>query len=201
MEQHAKSGRPKGTPKPPAEFRSITPELAERLFSACSQYCSQPQKNEMWQLYLVILWQTGVRASEALAIQLSDIFPDKIRVIRLKRKRPAVDYVPIQHQLYELALAYAAKYQVRKQLFPVTYIGARWAFTVIRELAGISEDYTLHSFRHGFAYNYIRQSEDKSAELLTRLQRALGHSGLDTTGKYIRAGFDEVKGDIMRMRF
>ena len=199
-----KPGRPKGSknkPKPPVELRSITDELFDKLMLACNHYSYSEKKNERWKLYLTILWRTGIRPSEALAITTDDIFTDKIRVTRLKRRgkeKKNVDYVPILESLYNQIVNYVSQYKVRGKLFPVTYDGAVYAFSKLKQMAGLSYEFTLHGFRHGYAYKYLRCSVSER-DALARLQRALGHKSLDSTSKYTIPTFDSVHEDTRRM--
>jgi len=194
-------GRPKGTAKPSSELRSINSETSKIIFQACDKYTTSKKKNEMWKLYLTLLWQTGVRPSEALAIKVSDVSSDRIRIYRLKRRKTTVDYVPIQPQLHEKIKGYCGKYRARGMLFPVSYAGAANMFAHVREIAKLSSDYTLHSFRHGFASRFLQRYSSR-VDASAYLQMSLGHSTLNNSyGPYHVATFDEVKEDIDSMKF
>ncbi len=187
------------------ESKAIQPHDAHAIIIAASVITSSRASNEKWSLYFETMWETGLRPSEVLAIRASDVAGDfKLRIRRLKKKGHPEDTMPIQLALQSLLLAYVNKYHIRpsQRLFPNTIQAATQIFHKCREAVGARPHLTLHGFRHGFAFNFLRQAtHESSAETLVRLQRALDHANITTTSQYTKAGMTQVAEDIQKMRF
>lgn len=164
-----------------------------------------PSVYRKWSLYYRVLWETGLRASEALAIRARDIETNYIKVRRLKRKGHPEDRVRIQPQL-ELALREYIKVEKLKpasKLFPNSIQGAKWVFDKVKAEAKIRDWLTLHSFRHGYAINLLRQPPPgaTATEVLTMVQRALGHASISSTTVYVSASKKEVDDWLGKVKF
>jgi integrase/recombinase XerC len=55
-------------------------------------------------------------------------------------------------------------------------------FDKYKRLAGLNEDYTFHSLRHGFATRLLERGVP-----INQVQLALGHANISTTGIYLKA--------------
>ena len=183
--------------------RAITPEQMVLIYLACNKLTLLESVNEKWKLYFRVRWETGIRPSEALNLKAKDIQADHIVVFRLKKRKAKPDLVHIQPLLAQALKDYVLKNNIRGRLFPNTIQAATFMFNRIKKRIGLPSYITLHSFRHGFAMNFLRQlpTDTHSLIALTQLQRLLGHSSLKWVLPYIRADKVETDKAIDRMRF
>jgi len=200
------AGRPKGGKLLSVRGRAITPEQYREAVSACTSLTASQKVNDKWALYLRVLWETGVRASEALAIVPEDIQGDTLTIRRLKRKKKLLDEIPIQESLQGALARHINGNRIRaasRRLFPESYGNVSYIWRSIREAAGLPKYLTLHSFRHGFAINFIKQSPGDATptEVLAWLQDALGHSSISSTSVYTQTEKEETRKHIARMKF
>ncbi|MDZ7270688.1 MAG: site-specific tyrosine recombinase XerD [candidate division KSB1 bacterium] len=141
---------------------------------------------------LEFLYATGVRVSELVAIQLSDIFVEE-RLIRVFGKGSKERIVPIgeeaihwvERYLREVRPCYAKAHRSRDVLFigvrgqPMTR-KAVWEVIKKHTLgAGIRKTVSPHCLRHSFATHLIEGGAD-----LRAVQEMLGHADIGTTQIY-----------------
>jgi integrase/recombinase XerC len=143
-------------------------------------------KHERDCLLIRILLETGARASEALAIEPSDLDPDNRTVFIRGLKNSNDRQVAISDKTFSHLLKYSAGKQGR--IFPITYnrLGDIW-----REFRPVKKK--LHSLRHTRAMRLF----DKSQNIRT-VQKILGHKNLNTTTIYETGGVshDEIRSSI-----
>jgi len=181
------------------ESKSITPDEVQACLRACTVVLPHFQ-GEKWKLYFQIMWETGLRPSEVLQLKVEDFAPDKVKVVRLKKRKKIEDYVPIQTRLYYDVMDYTSRNGIKGRLFPHTLQAATYVFNKIKQYTGIRQHLTLHSFRHGFAFNYLRQSQHPSIAL-PQLQRLLAHTNINTTMVYLKPGFTDLSKEIQKRQF
>ncbi|MBI5286724.1 MAG: tyrosine-type recombinase/integrase [Deltaproteobacteria bacterium] len=135
-------------------------------------------------LFLSLLWQTGLRVSEALALTCQDVdfYSKTLKVKSLKKQRPEVRTIPFNGSLSGILGSYIAQKGLRgrDRLFPIT---RQRAFQVVGEAcskAGIERDRSHpHTFRHSFAIHCVL-----SGAPLPVLKKWLGHSSISRTMIY-----------------
>ena len=140
------------------------------------------------QVFLTLVYGTGLRLSEALNIKFEDIDSDRlqIRVNKGKGGKDRVIQVPLC--LIELLRKYYRHYKPKKYLFNGLKKGSRysvraaqWSIIRARTLSGITKTASIHTLRHCYATHHIENGTD-----LVFLQEQLGHKHLKTTAKYVR---------------
>ena len=186
------------------ENKALSPLEVQSIIETAKSYSFNTALNHKWSLYFLVLWQTGIRQSECLAIKAPHIEPDRIRIKRCKKpKDEPDDYVPIQPQLYFELLNYVIANNIKGKLFPNSIQEAIHIFNQLKKKTGIRPHLTPHGFRHGFAFNYMEQMSHiyGALEALTRLARILGHKDIRYTMVYLRKGFEDIKKDIARLKF
>lgn len=187
----------------------VTPEEMEAL---CEHVPSPKLRNE---LVLRLLWQTGVRKSELVNIELSHIDREErsIRVWSNKSKKTrTVFYQPSLDLLMDQWIdgGYRSSYTPAENS-PYLFVTERSEklstdtinMKIVRpaaDAAGIQEvmyqdqsganryRITPHALRHGHAVHALKSGID-----LRTVQKALGHSNLDMTMKYLQLLDDDVK--------
>jgi len=171
----------------------LTPEEAHQLIDAA--------ENERDHLFLRVLWETGVRVSEAIAIKLGDVGRDGIRVVG---KGNVERVVFIQDGLASAVLFYAQERGMGRDdyLFPSrkgAHITKQRADQVIKQAArwaGLERNVHAHLFRHGYAINFLNCSGRLDA-----LQEQLGHRDINTTRIYLRLSDKDVRREVSKVQF
>jgi len=185
----------------PLDSRAIQPYEFLAIYHTCDRVSRNKYVCDKWKLYFRIRWETGIRPGEALNLRTEDVYFDRLRVYRLKKKGKVEDYVPIRRDLYLDIVNYINKYKVKGRLFPETIQGATYIWNKLKKMTGIRQHLTLHSFRHGFAYNYLEQAKGSAGEALAKLQRLLAHENITTTAQYTRPTFKKLKEEIDSIDF
>lgn len=171
----------------------LTPEEAHQLIDAT--------ENERDHLFLRLLWETGTRVSEAIAIRLGDVSREGIRVLG---KGGVERVIFVQDSLVASILLWAQeKGFVRTDyLFPSRkggHITKQRADQIIKKAAlraNLQRNVHAHLFRHGYAINFLNCSGRLDA-----LQEQLGHRDINTTRIYLRLSDEDVKREVAKILF
>ena len=156
-------------------------EEADRLLTALHQ--------PVYQAVAMVLYGTGLRIAEALALEVKDI--DGARgVLRVRHgKGDKARDVKLSSGLYEWLRTYWDRERpARPYLFvsrrtgrPPTMEAVRAALAAAAEEARITKRVTPHVLRHSYATHLLEAGTDVRV-----LQTLLGHSSLHTTTRYTR---------------
>ena len=171
----------------------LSPEEAHRIISAA--------ENARDHLFLRLLWETGTRVSEAIALRLRDVSRDGIRVLG---KGSVERVVFIQDTLVNEILFCAQELGLGRTgyLFPsrkgghITKQRADQILNQAAHRANIERNIHAHLFRHGYAINFLNCSGRLDA-----LQEQLGHRDINTTRIYLRLSDEDVKREVAKIRF
>lgn len=146
--------------------------------------------------YLVTVYACGLRLSEALALQVSDIDSDRM-MIHVHRGKGAKDrYVPLPKATLQLLRRYWLTHRNTKLVFPAKGKGhqnaptaktpmaidsVQGAFRKAKFAAGIKKRHvTIHTLRHSYATHLLEAGVN-----LRVIQRYMGHTQLETTMVYL----------------
>ena len=157
----------------------LSPEEVSRLLASVEQYP-----------HLVILstiYAAGLRVSEAVHLQISDI-DSKRMLIRIRQAKGNKDrYVILSPVLLELLRNYWKQRRPRLWMFPgpvpdlpITTHSVAKACARARKIAGLDKKATPHTLRHSFATQLLENGSN-----LRVIQLLLGHSRIDTTTRYL----------------
>ena len=139
--------------------------------------------------FVILLWGCGLRISEALSLQISDI-KDEYIVILGKGKKERL--IPIISQVKKVLSEWILERSKIKDPncnnifinFNGKKITARYFqkfFANLRNELDLDLNVTPHSLRHSFATHLLKNGVD-----LRTLQLMLGHSSLSTTQHYLK---------------
>ena len=171
----------------------LTPEEAHALIDAT--------KSERDRLLLRLLWEAGVRISEAISLRLEDVGREGVRVLG----KSAIERVVfVQDSLVSTILFYAQERQMDRgdYLFPSRkggHITKQRAAQIIKKAAKsarLRRNVHAHLFRHGYAINFLNCSGRLDA-----LQEQLGHKDINTTRIYLRLSDEDVKREVNKIQF
>jgi integrase/recombinase XerC len=139
---------------------------------------------------LALLYGSGLRISEALALKRNDIpAPGPGDVITVTGKGNKARMVPVLAQVVRLAAEYLALCPYDLPAEGPLFVGARGgrlsprivqlAMARLRGALGLPETATPHALRHSFATHLLARGGD-----LRAIQELLGHASLSTTQLY-----------------
>jgi integrase/recombinase XerD len=138
------------------------------------------------QALLTTAYAAGLRVSEVVALEISDIDSAQMMIRVRQGKRRKDRFVMLSPRLLEVLRAYWKKYRPTKLLFPATRrqgaVATRHVYRMCRDAcvaAGIDKHVTVHTLRHSFATHLL----DAGVDLRT-IQVLLGHSSVRTTVVY-----------------
>lgn len=150
---------------------------------------------------LELLYASGLRVSELIALKSRDFLPD-IGIVRVFGKGSKERIVPVGSSAIEWIEIYNKKVRplllnktkstdilfLNKRGQPLTRM-AIWKFiNFYTQLAGISKKVHPHIFRHSFATHLIEGGAD-----LRAVQEMLGHADISTTQIYTHLDRDYIK--------
>lgn len=168
----------------------LSHEQVERLLVAPGS--SNTPKSSRDRALLELLYATGMRVTEVVSLQVSDVDLEAgrvschsqnkrdrvmpinsaraLRIIRdyISRVRPALVKQPGHEALF-----------LNHRGQPLTRQGLWLIIKSYADKAGVAGQVTPHTLRHSFAYHALSQGED-----IRRLQQLLGHANLSTTQVY-----------------
>ena len=171
----------------------LTPDEVHRLIDAAG--------NDRDRLLLRLLWETGLRVSEATHVRLRDVGRDGIRVLGKGRVERVVF---VQNRLVTSILFYAQENAMERYdyLFPSRKGGCitkQRADQIIKKTAvnaKLERSVHAHLFRHGYAINFLN-----CGGRLDALQEQLGHRDINTTRIYLRLSDEDVKREVGKVEF
>ena len=172
----------------------IQPWSAEQVHAMVS-YKPKNRPNQRVHALALLIADTGLRLSEALALTRSDVDLDSLLVTVRYGKGGKSRVVPISIVGRKILFKWMASHS--HDLVFCVRSGNRWtksnalrSFKRLCGHVGIKGVRTnLHTLRHSFAAAYIREGGD-----VFSLQRMLGHSTLEMTNRYVRSlGIDDLK--------
>ncbi len=152
---------------------------------------------------LSLIYSAGLRISELLSLQISDIDSDRMRIRISGSKNNRDREVMLSEKILLLLRDYFKQYKPKKYLFEGQKGGSYSARSVQEILkkalkkAKIKKHATIHTLRHSFATHLIENGTD-----IRIVQELLGHKNIKTTQMYthitdqtkrkIKSPFDEL---------
>lgn len=148
-------------------------------------------KNYKKRMFLIFLWMTGARISEAVGLKKRDIdFQNYVMTIKwLKSRKYNYRVVPIHPSLRDMLQIYVAPINLDDNVFPFTRIRG---YQITKEVLGGSP----HQLRHSFAVNWLRCGGD-----IVVLHRILGHADIRTTMEYLKIVPVDQGKELIKIQF
>ena len=178
-----------GSPKimPPVP-RALPPPQARAITEEIGDIAIQPALQARDIALFTLLYGSGLRIAEALALDIKDA-PQAGRPLRVLGKGNKQRLVPVLPAVAEAITAWLALHPQSADPHAPLFIGARGkrldpavaqrTLRDFRRLAGLPEHATPHALRHSFATHLLAGGAD-----LRAIQDLLGHASLSTTQRY-----------------
>jgi len=144
-------------------------------------------KEDHWRVFYQLLWDTGIRVSEGLAICKKDLMEDGVWITREKRADKLREILPVNAELIA-ELTRIANEKKDAHLFPYTKQAAWLALKLAVRAAGCRETIHPHLFRHGFGHRAYQATKD-----ILLVQRMMGHRSTSSTEGYSKPTMAEVR--------
>jgi integrase/recombinase XerD len=149
------------------------------------------------QTLLSTVYHAGLRASEAINLQIGDIQSSNAVILVRAGKGKKDRYTLLPERLLGELRAYYGNYHPQRpwiftsQRFPHQPItrGTAWrVFYKALKKCGLPNRGGIHCLRHSFATHHLQDGID-----IARLQKLLGHASLATTARYLHVLADAPK--------
>ncbi|SHK66878.1 tyrosine-type recombinase/integrase [Bradyrhizobium lablabi] len=165
----------------------LSPEEVARLLDAAPSL--------KYKTALSVAYGAGLRASEVVALKVSDIDSQRM-VIRVEQGKGRKDrYVMLSPHLlallrawWKLARPQGWLFPGQNRLNPLTMRQLNRACHAAADRAEIDKRVSLHTLRHSFATHLLEQNID-----IRVIQVLLGHAKLDTTALYTRVATKTIQ--------
>jgi len=161
------------------------------------------KNNTRDKLILSILYYTGIRKSELLNLNWTDINLSKSSVIIRRGKGGKDRLIPLHRKVTELLDKYLdERLPLKTDALIIGEQGRRlcnsgfvYLLKMYLTLSGLNrKGYSAHTFRHSFATHLVEAGVD-----LFKVQKLLGHASLDTTKIYINFNSSQMARAIDRL--
>jgi integrase/recombinase XerD len=169
---------------------TLSEEEIDKLIAAIDLGHPQGERNRAM---LECLYACGLRVSELITLQLSDLYFDE-GFISVTGKGDKQRFVPISEHTQKYINLYRNEVRIHSAPKPeytnTLFLNRRgrqltraMIFTIIKDLAvkaGIQKTISPHTFRHSFATHLLQNGAD-----LRSIQQMLGHESITTTEIYM----------------
>jgi len=179
--------------KPPKPEETVTPIFTAEEIKRLLKTAEGESHKERNRAILLILVDTGIRASEMAGLTVGDILGNKLRVFGKGSKERQV---PLSTRTLKALLDYLAgrgRLPTKAPLFltegghGMTRHGLFKIISRLGDKANVADTHP-HRFRHTFAVNYLRNGGDAIS-----LQELLGHSTLDMVKHYVKLAATDLQ--------
>jgi integrase len=162
---------------------SPVPYLRPEEVSALIEAARKLRYGERNVLLIKVLYQCGLRISEALSLTPSHLTQfEGIHCLRVKGKGGKERLVHVPEALYSQLLAYAYQRELKQtdRFFNLNRKNAHKMLVKAAKLAGLNKRVYPHLLRHSCAIERLRQTGNPKA-----LQWHLGHNSMAMTMRYL----------------
>ncbi|MBI1223223.1 MAG: site-specific tyrosine recombinase XerD [Bacteroidetes bacterium] len=175
----------------------------EKLLNAIDRSTPEGERNRAM---LEVLYGCGLRVSELINLQISNIFPEE-HFVRVVGKGDKERLIPIGTSALKHIMIYLQLVRVHIQpqadSVDTLFLNNRgrglsrvMVFTIIKNLAkqiGLKKSISPHTFRHSFATHLVEGGAD-----LRAVQQMLGHESITTTEIYTHLDREFLKNVVNR---
>lgn len=184
--------------RPPTPIQGITMDEVQ----ACLDVCSQTKFPERARAMITMLIDTGIRRSELIGLKMKDVRisdgqiiirhgkGDKFRIVYCGKtcRKYLRRYINCIEEIRD-----EDPFWLSLNGEPLAVDGAREIIRRVQRFAGIEKVHDFHDFRRCFAIERKRNGDDDIT-----ISRALGHSSLEVTKRYLAFTQDDDRAFAMR---
>jgi len=152
------------------------------------------EKNNKHRLLLMLIYSSGLRVSEVVALKKEHIDLSRQVVFINSGKGRKDRYTMLSQKAAQFLEAYYKVYRTEKWIFPgqdsnkhLSIRSAQSIFSKAARNAGINKKVSIHGLRHSFATHLLENGTD-----IRYIQTLLGHSCLKTTERYTHVAKQNV---------
>ena len=162
--------------------RTLPVVLSQREITELLKACVDLREKAL----LGILYDTGMRKSEALHLKLYDLDFDRNAIHIRDGKGHKDRYIPFSKNMQKVIAAYLKAYRPQEYLFEKAKgkpKGPQWPSMVLSDTisrTSIVKNVTCHVMRHSYATHLLEFGLD-----IRHIQKWLGHKRLETTAGYL----------------
>jgi len=170
------------------EISYLTPEQVNKLEAACSSVEDA--------LLVRVLFRTGARISEVLALRPCDIDyqQQRVELPALKRKDVSIKLAVMDPATMDRLQSFCDGKPAGKKLFPISRQQAYYRVRMAAKKAGLGKVHP-HTLRDSLAVNWALNGGN-----LNLLQRQLGHRSFSTTvDRYLIFSSEDVRNEYNRV--
>jgi site-specific recombinase XerD len=156
------------------------------------------EKNPKHRLLLMLVYSSGLRVSEVIALKREHIDLNRKTVFVQSGKGRKDRYTLLSDRAAALVQDYCALYDIEDWLFPgqsaaghLSVRSAQNIFDKALKKTGISKPVSIHSLRHTFATHLLENGTD-----IKHIKELLGHVSLRTTERYTHV----ARRDVLKIR-
>lgn len=173
--------------EPPSRFRWYTEEEQRLILEAC-----KVNNNPEFFRLIVILFDTGMRISEALGLTRDNImFDEKLIVLHEgETKNDGARSIPMTTRVHRLL----SQADTNNWFFSMNYDAACKEWHQVRAMIGMGKGDIMHAMRHTFCSRLSQNGTD-----LRTIQELAGHKDLSTTQRYTHLNTRKLKVDIEKL--
>jgi len=165
----------------------LSKDLPEVLSKEEVKYLFEVTRNLKHRTAFCLGYSSGLRVSEVLHLQKSDIDFDRMQIRVYHGKGSKTRYVPLSAKLVSLLRDYMRSYPTINYLFeghrkgePLSDRALSRSMIKWSRAAGLTKKVTFHTLRHSYATHLLEQGID-----IRRIQQLLGHKSIRTTTVYL----------------
>lgn len=174
----------------------------DRMIAQIDMSKSESHRNRA---IIEILYGSGLRVSELINLQLSEIFLKEgyMRIIGKGNKQRLVPISPVAIQWFKYWLEDRNKLDIKPEAVDIAFLNRRgkqltraMIFTIIKTLAreaDIRKTISPHTLRHSFATHLLQNGAD-----LRIIQQLLGHESISTTEIYTHMNIQDLRESVLK---
>lgn len=144
---------------------------------------------------LLILFETGMRLSEALNLEWEQIKLDDKKIELWRTKNGEARCIPMTAKLHAVLagareMFVAMGFPVEGRLFHCSANRLQYVWATMKKLLKVSDpDFTIHAIRHTVASRLVKSGVD-----LYKVAKLLGHKTIKTTERYAHLDIEDLRG-------
>lgn len=144
---------------------------------------------------LIVAYSAGLRVSEVVKLQITDINADRMQIFVEKAKGKKDRMATLSKFTLQVLQEYLVAYKPLKWIFdgqyPKEHISTRTAQGIFKQAyknLGLPPSITFHSLRHSYATHLLENGTD-----IKYIQELLGHNDIKTTLRYTHVSKDAMQ--------